>query len=269
MRPSSVLAPGLFTCCLMLAVRPSARAVDAVTLPPAPASIDTDAPNYVEVDRWTRKNGMPHNSVTAILQARDGYLWVGTLAGVARFDGVRFLTFDERGGQLPENEIRGLAEGPDGSLWIGAHGGGISRMYQGRFTRYGKRDGLVDDFVNDLSMDPRGRLWIATDRGVSSFDGARFRTFDTASGLPEAATRTLHADPGGTVWVASWTGGLSRIDDDRVAVVMAPGKTPWSSLRAIRGEGATALYLATFDGLFRLQGGTWTRFTTADGLSSD
>ena len=248
-----------------------AAAPTSALLPPTSetSAAVASGPNYIEVDRWTRKSGLPHNSVTSILQARDGYLWIGTLAGVSRFDGVWFLVFDERSGHLPENEVRALAEGSDGSLWVGTYGGGLSRLRQGRTTNYSTKQGLVDDFVNDLSVDPQGRLWIATDQGVSVFDGERFRTFDHAAGLPEAASRTLHADASGSVWVGSRTGGLSRIQNDRVLVVKAPGDTPWSSLRAIRGDGAGALFLATFDGLFRLQAGTWRKYTTADGLASD
>src|SRR5688572_28959977 len=88
-------------------------------------------PRWFVVDTWSQKKGLPHNAVTAIRQTKDGYLWIGTLGGVARFDGVRFTVFDESDPtQLRENEVKALAEGTDGSVWIGTYGGGLSR-YQG------------------------------------------------------------------------------------------------------------------------------------------
>src|SRR5512142_2317113 len=76
---------------------------------------------------WSTKNGLPEADVMAILQTRDGYLWVGTEEGLARFDGNRFAVFDRKTGSLPNNRIQTLAETSDGSLWIGTENG-LSRL---------------------------------------------------------------------------------------------------------------------------------------------
>jgi len=76
------------------------------------------------VDSWQIDAGLPHNSVTAIQQTEDGYLWLGTSNGLARFDGVRFTTFramDNPG--LKSNRILCLDEDPQGVLWIGTEEG--------------------------------------------------------------------------------------------------------------------------------------------------
>src|SRR5262247_3504497 len=72
-------------------------------------------------DIWTAADsGLPQNTVRALLQSRDGYLWVGTLDGLARFDGVRFTVFN-RGNSpgLPSNRITALYEDSAGGLWVG------------------------------------------------------------------------------------------------------------------------------------------------------
>src|SRR5258706_10165252 len=67
---------------------------------------------------WTAKDGAP-TRLLAIAQTRDGYLWLGTLAGLVRFDGVRFVPFVPRGGDsLPNGGIRRLLAARDGSLWM-------------------------------------------------------------------------------------------------------------------------------------------------------
>src|ERR1043165_4445690 len=71
-------------------------------------------------DVWTADSGLPQNSVRAIVQTRDGYLWVGTLDGLARFDGVRFTVFNRANSPgLSGNRITALHEAADGALWMG------------------------------------------------------------------------------------------------------------------------------------------------------
>ena len=74
--------------------------------------------------------GLPADSVTAIIQTRDGFLWVGTSAGLVRFDGVKFTVFNRRNTKaLRDNNIVALTSAPDDSLWIGyAQGGAVSRL---------------------------------------------------------------------------------------------------------------------------------------------
>src|SRR5262245_33534988 len=83
---------------------------------------------------WQIEQGLPQNSVQAILQTRDGYLWLGTQEGIARFDGVRFAVFDKRNTpEFKHNNVHSLLESRDGSLWIGTNGG-LLRLKEGKFT---------------------------------------------------------------------------------------------------------------------------------------
>jgi ligand-binding sensor domain-containing protein len=83
---------------------------------------------------WQIEQGLPQNSVQAIRQTRDGYLWLGTQEGLARFDGVRFTVFEKRNTpEFKHNNVHSLVEGRDGSLWIGTNGG-LLRLKDGKFT---------------------------------------------------------------------------------------------------------------------------------------
>src|SRR5436305_156279 len=73
-----------------------------------------------QLQHWTTENGLPGNTLTSILQTRDGYLWIGTKAGLARFDGVRFRVFTDElsNGEGEDLECRNLAEDTNGRLWV-------------------------------------------------------------------------------------------------------------------------------------------------------
>src|SRR5439155_18580570 len=89
-------------------------------------------PRY-NVRVWQIDDGLPQNSVWAITQSKDGYLWVGTQQGLARFDGMRFVSLDHQAApELKHGYISALCTGKDGSLWIGCSGSGLYRMREGQ-----------------------------------------------------------------------------------------------------------------------------------------
>jgi ligand-binding sensor domain-containing protein len=228
-------------------------------------------PRWRESDVWRQPEGLPQDSVLTILQTRDGYVWVGTRDGLSRFDGVRFTTFDARKqDQLRENEVWALAEGGDGSLWIGVYGGGLSRRKDGRFTVYTTRDGLADDFVRMLALGADGALWIGMDRGVSRFQDGRFRNYTEKDGLLPGNVMAILAAPDGSVLVATQN-TLQRLVGERFepVVLPSPGLPPLGRIDVLRLDRRGALWIGTTDGLLRVAAGRTTRFTTADGLSSD
>src|SRR5262245_13474209 len=92
---------------LLLALSPAARAVT--------------------FDAYTVEDGLPANTITDILQTRDGYLWLATPNGLARFDGVRFTVLDRGSGSgLDANRCVSLVEAPDGTLWVATDVGIVS-----------------------------------------------------------------------------------------------------------------------------------------------
>src|SRR2546427_1111999 len=91
---------------------------------------------------WTAKDGVP-GPVRAIRQTADGYLWLGTEAGLYRFDGLRFVLWTSSfGEQLPSESVWSLCAGRDGSLWIGLGSSGISRLRDGHLKTFAPTDGV-------------------------------------------------------------------------------------------------------------------------------
>ena len=108
----------------------------------APAQVASNAPNFF-VRVWPVERGLPQNKVTAVVQARDGYLWVGTYSGLARFDGVSFKVFDEKNTpEMRSSRVTALFESDDSTLWIGHENGAVTTFKDGKFRGRGKSRGV-------------------------------------------------------------------------------------------------------------------------------
>src|SRR5437879_4192566 len=118
---------------------------------------------------WKIDNGLPQNSVNAIVQTRDGYLWVGTYEGLARFDGVKFTVINKRTSPALKNlAVRTLAEDAAGNLWVGTEEG-LSRLNKDGITTFGPESGLPSGTVRALLPQPQGSIWIGTENGLAQF----------------------------------------------------------------------------------------------------
>ena len=129
----------------------------------------------------------------ALAQTPDGYLWVGTSGGLARFDGVRFVVFTRfNTPAITEDNIRSLAVSGDGSLWAATDGGGLLHVKGGRFQAFGPKEGLASDFVGSVlkrtAVAASGRRRIADCSAVSR---TGFVRVDEELRLPNQAFFTL------------------------------------------------------------------------------
>src|SRR5690625_1826903 len=112
---------------------------------------------------WQTEDGLQSPVVRALMQGSSGYLWLATEEGLTRFDGRRFADFDTR--TVAESHSRwmvDLVETSDGSIWTSSRNGGVTRLRDGKLTRYTTEDGLNSDFVMALHEDRQGRLWVGT-----------------------------------------------------------------------------------------------------------
>jgi ligand-binding sensor domain-containing protein/signal transduction histidine kinase len=236
-----------------LALQPDAM---AQFLPDSPASID-------RVTRsWTVDHGLPQNSVTAVLHARDGFLWVGTNAGLARFDGVRFRKFGLQDG-LRSVLITALVEDREGAVWIGTSGGGVSRWHEGRFTSFGAKEGFdAGPEVISLTADENGSIWIGTGKGLVRWSDGAFETLGESDGLPQTQVRALLQDSRGTLWASLIPGGLYWGLKGKFAP--APGRDSDTSVYTFLEDSDGAIWAGS-DSLWKWSSHAWERFDTAPG----
>lgn len=162
---------------------------------------------------WTTENGLPQNSVTAIVQTPDGYLWLGTFGGLARFDGVKFTTFNTGNTPaLPSNRITALHVGHDGTLWIGAETGEVTRFRQGVFNLFThiQPDEAGFKTIRTIYEDRAANVWVSADvtglRRYVAGEVARMEFYDQRQGLPASAVNRVCEDRDGNLWVCAGTG---------------------------------------------------------------
>jgi len=222
---------------------------------------------------WNVQTGLPQNSVQALAQSQEGYLWVGTEDGLARFDGVHFTLFDrENTPGLQSNDIRALLVDRANNLWIGTDGGGLTRYSDGQFTTFNSRNSVLSDSITALAEDSAGQLWIGTDGGgLCRLSNGFLTRYTTRDGLPGNAILSLAAGPRGTVWAGTYQ-GLVRIASDHpaafsVTIFAVKDGLPHNDIRALAVARDGAVWLATEGGgVSRYFNNTFQNFAGVSGL---
>ena len=156
---------------LLIVIAASGMALD----PQSPTS------DYIRTD-FTVEDGLPSNVINAIVQTRNGFLWVGTDAGLVRFNGRRFTAMELRPPQRAQGSVRALVEGPDGALWVGT-GAGLARIPRAALDVYDQSSidflhpasGSSDE-ITCLRFAPDGSLWVGTEGGLYRFENRRFES---------------------------------------------------------------------------------------------
>ncbi len=125
---------------------------------------------------WFTEDGLPSNKIRAVIQARDGYLWLATAQGLARFDGSRFTTFTAKTHpELGGGGFFAAMEAPDGALWFGGDNG-LFRWQNERFDRFTTEHGLAHNYVRALALTRDGAVVACTREGYSVMRGGRLTT---------------------------------------------------------------------------------------------
>jgi ligand-binding sensor domain-containing protein len=171
-----------------------------VTCLRCPSSLgQTPASGNVQVghDSWTFKDGAPAD-VAYIAQTNDGFLWLGSPAGLFRFDGTRFEPFSSPfGDRLLSTNLYSLFAPPSGGLWIGYTFGGFSYLDRGRVTNYASETGSVHGFAQDRS----GVVWAATTTGLWRFDHLGWQKIGVEWNVPAGNVSEVGIDSEGILWV--------------------------------------------------------------------
>ncbi len=203
---------------------------------------------------WQTQDGLPQDTINALVQTTDGYLWIGTSGGLARFDGFRFTVFNrENTPALREESVYSLYCAHDGVLWIGTEGGGLVRYQAGTFRRFAASEGLTNGFVRAIYEDHRANLWIGTDRGLFRFDAGKLTRVDNQAGIPSMSVHAMHEDSKRSLWVGG--SGLLVLSDGVAAAYRSSRSLADNSVRDIAESSDGTIWVATIGGLHRVSGG--------------
>jgi signal transduction histidine kinase/ligand-binding sensor domain-containing protein/CheY-like chemotaxis protein len=258
------------------------------------------------VDVWKSDNGLPQNSATAIAQSADGFLWIGTQGGLARFDGssFRILTREDNPG-LIDSEIGHILAARDGSVWIST-GAGLCRMERGKIVAQDPAEGaafrkgvlfedsrghiyvgsgsglflwrsgwsftpaggLPDKRVRAIAEDAGGRIWVATEKGICQLRDGQCSTAAAPAPLRDFETYALYADPGGGLWLGG-AGRMAHWNGSGLRIMSAADGMPNANVRAIVGDQGGVWIGTSGGGILRYLDGRMERLTTREGLGDD
>lgn len=257
-------------------------------------------------DKWTTDNGLPQNTVGAILQTRDGYLWLATLDGLVRFDGVKFKVFTIANSPgIISNRFRLLHETPDGALWIGTEEFGVTRYKDGKFKTFTTNDGLPSDSSIFLATDADNNLIVKTISGFAKSNGERFvqtsaesnqigtcaargggfwkldkdglkrlrnnivdATLLTSSPIKIDYVPSCYEDSRGAVWLLGNYGEIFVVKNNSLTRLSLENVVPLeTSILFAREDRQGIFWFGTNRGLLRFENNKFELYDTSDGLS--
>ena len=233
----------------------------------------TDASGQYRFDSWSTDQGLPHKDIHALLQTRDGYLWMTTTDGLVRFDGIRFTVFDTAGGRgFSSNRGTALCEDRQGDLWIGTEDSGLMCYRGGWFTRYTISEGLPSNDVRRIGETVSGDLIVTTYNGAVRWRDGRFVPYledDKSVSYPNVSI-----DPSGGVWYGVGGSTVQRATPDGTTVYPLDPRLPRAQFGAAFQDRSGAFWVDTEEfaisrarrGLYYIKDGKTTVYTLKDGL---
>jgi signal transduction histidine kinase/ligand-binding sensor domain-containing protein len=195
---------------------------------------------------WTVDNGLPENEVRGITQTPDGYLWVASFNGLARFDGVHLTLFNRETPGLLSNQFGTMLQGRDGDLWLDSVDRGVVRYHNGVFRGYGRQYGIPADIVNGLTGDDHGDVWVLSGGRLVRWDEASNRFVEIAPQSPSLRYRPLLWDSAG-FWVRE-DERLHCFTHGKFVDFKLPGQILKDDLWGVALDQSGTLWLETVDG---------------------
>lgn len=190
-----------------------------------PLVATADSPALLGPEFWQVHPGLEQNTVTAIVQSRDGYLWLGTYHGLLRFDGARLTVFDSSNTpNLRNGSITALLEDPPGVLWVGHETGELTRLENGEFQSVTLGSNWAGGAVEALTIDEAGDLWLLNDAGML-FNARANKSLPVPGGASPARKVTLARGGQGRNWVVS-NGSVFTLDHGTLVPFNFAGSPP-------------------------------------------
>ncbi len=166
----------------------------------------------VTFTNFTTSNGLPDNFINGgVAVDTNNNIWVGTIAGVAKYNHVSWTTYTTTDG-LVDNYVTCIAVDKNNNIWVGTQSG-VSKYNGSTWTSYTSSDGLIDNAVNYIAGDIDGSVWFATFTGVSKFNGTTWTNYTTANGMTTNEITFITVDKLGNKWLGTQMKGIMKYNN--------------------------------------------------------
>lgn len=230
--------------------------------------LNVDLAAQVTFTNYQTQDGLPHNYISGgVAIDINNNVWIGTQAGLAKFDGANWTSFDVEDG-LIENYVNCVTTDIAGNVWVGT-ASGVSKFNGVNFVNYTTTEGLADNTINHIAAGLDGNVWLATNAGLSKFNGTDFTNYGTVDGFPEDLISYIRVDASGNVWLGTWSSGVVLFDGTDFSIVISTSNgLPEKYICSIAIDGFGNKWICTYSGISVFDGSNvWTRnYTTSDGL---
>jgi ligand-binding sensor domain-containing protein len=221
------------------------------------------------IRNWRGGAGFPQDAtVQAITQTPDGYLWLGTMEGLLRFDGVRTTRFAGHKDKLPHDNVWGLRVDGTGRVWAGTDGGGVFVWQNGVGVTqtFDANTGLNTNAIRPIIQARDGSMWVGTNRsGINRYKDGRWTYITMKNGLLADQVWAMAEASDGSIWVGA--GGVNRCVEDKCASVRTQQQgLPGGGITAMTFARNGDLWVGMWAGVSRLHDGTWKDWKVTDGL---
>lgn len=216
---------------------------------------------------YSTESGLAQSQIRAIAQDKNGYLWLGTLGGLSKYDGKKFVNYSIQNG-LIDNQIYALLVDRSIGLWIGTMGG-LNYFNGEKINSFPFKDDMTENFVTSIGQDKRGNLWLATDgSGVCRFNHNKFEYFNEENGLTNNYVRATCVDNKGMVWFGT-KNGICFYDGTRFNRIDSNIVQP-NNVSHIFMDAHNKLWFCTFgEGVYCYDGKTFKNYNENNGLIND
>lgn len=229
-------------------------------------AITTGSGDYL-IDVFTGEKGLPNSSVTAIAQTPDGYLWVGTYNGLARFDGERFVKFyPDNAPGLRNARIRRLYATPDGTLWICAHDGSITSYRDHSFTLEWAGEGTPDSAPTLVSTrSNRPVFMLRTGELIRRTADEGTNAWELLRSPGASAGQFIAEDAAGVIWMCGRDQRIFRLTNDRFEALPENGGLGGTSITVLTPDCEGTIWAGTEREMARWNGTEFERMTPTNG----
>lgn len=253
---------------------------------------------------YSIEDGLAQSQVRAICQDNLGYLWIGTLGGLSKFDGTTFenystndglldnqinsifndckgnLWFGTNGGvtmyngyefvnlkfkaELTENSVLSITEDRLGNIWFATDGGGVVYYDKSELHYITLPNGANNNYVRHIIPDKQGKLWLATRNGVSSIDV----DFNIKDEIPNINATQVAID-NGEIWCSTFGDGMLILSEDSILKISSENGLISNHIRAFTKRSDGSFWFVAKNGISKYYKGRFKNFTTKDGLKDN